>query len=94
MQAEYYMQVQIRAGFHLRIWEAETIRPHQINIPFHIPSLVTLSQKQTHMKLVPADSAALHNFEPHHNLHAGVVVSDDPPPPLQMTPVQRVHGGM
>ena len=48
-----------------------TIRLHQINIPFHIPSLVTFQHKQakTNTREVSVDPAALHNFEPHRSLH-------------------------
>ena len=39
------------------------VRPHQINIPFHIPSLFTLQHKRQKQNL-----KALHNFDPHHKL--------------------------
>ena len=44
---------------------------YSLNIPFHIPSLVTLQHKQakTNTREVSVDPAALHNFEPHHSLH-------------------------
>ena len=40
------------------------VRPHQINIPFHIPLSHKKAKTNTHAVL--ADSAALYNFEPHH----------------------------